>query len=162
MRRESQSNGNTDVHHQWKLEMDHSRLKPWGAALLFVVLLILPACSAGKSKQLAEQGVTNFHAQLDAEQYHEIFSNASLEFQKSGTEAEFVELFSAIHRKLGKVQNAKEQTFFINYGTSGTTVTLTYKTDFASGGASEQFVWRVGEQAVLINYRVDSRLLITK
>ena len=131
-------------------------------ALLAVGLIMTAGCSAGKVKQLAEQSVTKFHSQLDAEQYHEIFSQASTEFQKSATETELSEFFSAVHRKLGNVQNAKEQTFFVNYGTAGTMVTLTYQTDFAAGRASEQFVWRVGDQPVLVSYRVDSRLLITK
>ncbi len=132
------------------------------AVLLAAAVLILPACSPVKAKQLAEAGVTKFHAQLEAEQYQEIFSQASSEFQKSGTEAELMEFFSAVHRKLGGVQNSQEQGFFINYGTAGTMVTLTYKTDFANGQASEQFVWRVGEQPSLVSYRVDSRALITK
>lgn len=132
------------------------------AAVLIAGLGVLPSCSAAKSKQTAEQGVARFHAQLDAEQYHDIYSQASLEFQKSGSEADLTEFFSAVHRKLGYVQKAEENTFYVNFGTAGTTVTLTYSTIFASGPASEQFIFRVGEQPLLISYRIDSRLLITK
>lgn len=140
-----------------------TRFKTVGIAVLITTwLAFLTGCTAGKAKQAAEQGVTRFHAQLDAEQYHDIYSQASPEFQKSGREAELTEFLSAVHRKLGNVQKAEEQTFFVNFGTAGTTVTLTYNTGFASGPASEQFVWRVGEPPVLISYRVDSRLLITK
>jgi hypothetical protein len=122
----------------------------------------LQACSPTRAKRVAEDGVAKFHAQLDGEQYHEIFSHASAEFQKSGTEAELTEFFSAVHRKLGTVSNSQQQTFFINYGTAGTMVTLTYKTEFAHGQAGEQFVWRVGEEPSLVSYRVDSRALITQ
>ena len=142
--------------------MNHCSRLASRALLLAFAFLILPACSPGKAKQLAEAGVTNFHAQLDAEQYYAIFFQASPEFQKSGTETELTEFLSAVHRKLGKVQNAQEQGFYINYGIAGTTVTLTYKTTFADAPASEQFVWQVGEQPILVSYRVDSRALITK
>jgi hypothetical protein len=41
-------------------------------------------------------------------------------------------------------------------------VTLTYETDFDAGAASEQFVWKVSSEPLLVNYKIDSRLLITK
>ena len=131
-------------------------------ALLVTVIATALGCSASKAKQLSEQGVAKFHAQLDAEQYHDIYTQASTEFQKSDSESAFTEFLSAVHRKLGRVQNSEEQTFFINFGASGTTVTLTQKTTFANGPATEEFVWRVGEQPVLVKYRIDSRVLITK
>lgn len=140
-----------------------TRFKVAGVVLAITACLAgLTACSAGKAKQAAEQRVAKFHAQLDAEHYHDIYAQASPEFQKSGSEAELNEFFGAVHRKLGNVQNAEEQTFFVNFNTSGTTVTLTYKTSFANGRASEQFVWRNGDQPLLVSYRIDSRLLITK
>ena len=141
------------------------------AALLPIVLLVgcAPAflftrgCSASKTKALAEGGVTRFHAQLDAEQYHEIYAQASPEFQNSGSEADLTKFFSAVHRKLGKVQRTNEQTFFINFTTSGNIATLTYQTDFSNGSGSEQFTWRVNEkQATLIGYRIDAPALITQ
>ena len=67
------------------------------------------------------------------------------------------EFLSAVHRKLGNAKNAKEQTFFVNFTTSGTVVTLTYETESDSGPASEQFVWTGGSEPVLVNYRIDSR-----
>jgi hypothetical protein len=119
-------------------------------------------CSANKAKKAAEAGVVTFHTQLNAAQFHDIYSQASEEFQKSGTESDTTEFLSAVHRKLGQVKDAKEQTFFVNFGTSGTTVTLTYQTVFDAGNATEQFVWKGGDKPVLYNYRVDSRALIAK
>lgn len=128
--------------------------------LLVTGALFLQACSPGKTKQSAEEGVAKFHTQLDAEQYHDIYSQASSEFRKSAPEADLTEFFRAIHRKLSKVQAAHEERYFVNYTTNGTMVTLTYKTDFANGPGSEQFVWRVGDQPSLVSYRVDSRVLL--
>lgn len=137
------------------------------AKCLEILLCILAAtmmtgCSAAKAKKAAESSVQTFHAQLNAAQYHEIYSHASEAFQKSDTEAGVTEFLSAVHRKLGQAKDAQEQTFFVNFGTAGTMVTLTYKTDFDAGSANEQFVWRVGDQPLLVNYRIDSRALITK
>ena len=122
----------------------------------------MTACSSRKAMNLAQDGVTKFHAQLNAEQYHEMYSQASEAFQKSSPENEITDFFSAIHRKLGKANNATQQTFFVNFTTSGTMVTLTYETDVDNGKAVEQFVWRVKDQPLLVNYRIDSKALIIK
>src|SRR5215470_349104 len=118
--------------------LNRSRWKFW--AFLLMVLL-MPGCSANKAKKAAEAGVIAFHSQLNATQYHDIYSQASEEFQKSGTEPELTEFFAAVHKKLGQVKDAKEQRFFVNFSTGGTAVTLTYQTDFDGGQATEQFVW---------------------
>jgi len=135
-----------------------SKRSPW----FLLLVLTLSACSANKAKNLAENGVTRFHEQLNAAQYNEIYSHATDAFQKSGTEPEITEFLSAVHRKLGNAKGAKQQSFFVNFGTAGTNVTLIYQTDFNNGPATEQFVWRVEDEALLVDYRIDSRVLITK
>lgn len=127
-----------------------------------LAIALMPGCSATKAKKGAEASVATFHSQLNSEQYHDIYSHASEAFQKSATEAEITEFLSAVHRKLGHAKDTNEKTFFVNFGTAGTMVTLTYETQFDDGAASEQFVWRVGSEPVLVNYRIDSRALITK
>jgi hypothetical protein len=47
------------------------------------VLGMMTGCSASKAKKLAEGGVSTFHSQLNAAQYHDIYSHASDAFQKS-------------------------------------------------------------------------------
>jgi hypothetical protein len=71
----------------------------------------MPACSANKAKKAAEASVTTFHSQLNAAQYHDIYSQASDAFQKSGTEAEITEFFTAVHRKLGRLKKQKSKRF---------------------------------------------------
>ncbi len=132
-----------------------------GISLLTGCLLVL-ACSPSKAKTEAGSAVTKFHSQLDAEQYHDIYVQATPEFQKSGSEAEITEFLAAVHRKLGRVQRSDERGFNLNFNTSGSTVTLSYDSQFANGAATEQFVWRAGGQPALINYRIDSRVLVTK
>jgi len=142
---------------------------PWQSKVRGMVILValLPCafsagCSPSKAKAAAESGVARFHAQLDAEQYHDIYAQASPEFQSAEKEADLTEFLAAVHRKLGKLRHCEEQNFNVNFNTSGTSVALTYQSNFENGPAREQFVWRAGDQAQLINYRIDSRTLITK
>jgi len=76
-----------------------------------MALALLPGCSANKAKKAAEAGVVTFHSQLNAAQFHDIYSHASEDFQKSGTEAEITEFFSAVHRKRGQAKDAPEQRY---------------------------------------------------
>src|SRR5579862_5726043 len=138
---------------------------PWSLITCLVAAMLVLCCSACspiKDKQAAEASVKKFHAQLDAEQYHDIYTNASDDFQKSSTESDMTDLFRAIHRKLGAVQKSDETGFHINYTTDGEIITLNYSTPFVTGSGQEQFVWRVGHgQPFLVGYNVNSKELIT-
>jgi len=130
--------------------------------VLLIACAVSMGCSPSKAKVAAENAVVKFHAQLDNEQYHDIYSHASPEFQKSGSEADLTEFLAAVHRKLGKLQRSDEQGVYINYNTSGSTIRLGYRSEFANGSATEQFVWQAGDPSSLISYRIDSRALVTK
>ena len=121
---------------------------------------LLSACNSKKAIQSAEEGVVTFHNQLDAEQFHQIYTDATPEFQESGSEDELTKFFSAVHRKLGGFKRATQKSFYLNFTTSGTFVTLVYNTEFANGTGTEQFVWKVQDQPKLFNYKIDSRALI--
>jgi hypothetical protein len=64
--------------------------------LCLAAVALLPGCSANKAKKAAEVGVVTFHSQLNAGQYHDIYSHASEAFQKSGTETEMAEFLSMV------------------------------------------------------------------
>jgi hypothetical protein len=137
------------------------RLGALKSCAILIAMALLLACSPSKVKRVAEDGVARFHTQLDAEQYHDIYSNASQEFRNADSEVKMTEFFAAVHRKLGPIRSFSEQSFFINYGTSGTIVTLTYSTQFANGNGMEKFIWRVADQPLLVGYRIDSPTLVT-
>ena len=128
------------------------------------LIILLTSCGSGKDIAAAQQGVGQFHSQLDSEQYHEIYAAADDSFHKATTETDFIALLQAIHRKLGKTQKSEQRTFQVGWYTgTGKTVTLGYDTNFAGGAASEQFVWGLrGDQPVLLGYHVTSNALITK
>jgi hypothetical protein len=85
------------------------------------------------------------------------------EFKKATTEADFVALLEALRRKLGTVRQASPAGWKVNSTPMGTMVSLGYNVEFTEGKGTEQFVYHLREdKAVLINYNVNSPLLITK
>ena len=112
---------------------------------------------------VAEAKIPEFHSLLDAGEFRAIYAASADDLKKVASEKDFVALLDAVHRKLGQVKTTTRQTWLVNSRTSGTFVTLTYKTVFAKGDATEQFVYRIeNDQAVLAGYSVNSLALITK
>lgn len=134
------------------------------AIAIIGVCLVVLSCNSATNIELAEQGVILFHSQLDAEQYHTIYVEASEEFHKGGSEAEFLTVAQAIHRKLGRIQSSAlkaSQTQWL--AGTGTIVTLFYDTQFASGKGTEKFMWRVTDNhVILVGYYIKSDDLIAK
>jgi hypothetical protein len=121
------------------------------------------ACSITADTALAEKQVPQFHALLDEGRTTEIYVEASEDLKKATTEADFVAVLDAVHRKLGTVQKTEKQTWNVNYHTSGTFATLVYKTQYAGGEATETFVYRIkNESALLAGYHINSTALIIK
>ena len=126
-------------------------------------LIAVIACNWAQGKDAAEKGVEQFHNQLNAGQFKEIYAQADESFKSAAKEEDAIALFDAVKRKLGDVKKASPMGFFANTNTSGTFVTLTYETEFSEGKATEKFIFKInGEKALLYNYNIDSSLLITK
>ncbi len=114
-----------------------------------------------KNIALGRAAVAKFHQQLDAEQYDQIYAEADPALRQASTHRDFIALMSAVHRKLGKIQDATGESFNVNWGTSGTQVRMSYKTKFAGGDAEETFVWHVvADRPLLLNYNINSNALI--
>jgi len=119
--------------------------------------LSLAGCSAGADKTAAEAAVTQFHQMLDGARYSDIYAATAPDFRQATSEQQFTALLQQVHERLGAVRNASRTGWQVNYNTSGHMVTLNYTTQFASGQAREDFVYRVtGATANLVNYRVNS------
>lgn len=132
--------------------------------ILIVTLFMFVGCaSLTKGKGAAESAVNRFHQQLNTEQYDEIYSHSDEKFRSAVKEADSKALFEGVHRKLGNVKNATLSNWRVNATTGGTFVSLAYNTEFTEGRGVEEFVFLVnGERASLINYNINSPLLITK
>jgi hypothetical protein len=132
----------------------------FAAAFLF---LFCSGCGTHGALNKSWQATTQFHAQLDAEQYSAIYAKTDEGFRAASTEKDLVDLLAAVHRKLGNVQSTKQTGFFINWKTSGASVRLIYQTTFQNGDAQETFIWHVtGGKAYLFNYNINSNALITQ
>lgn len=130
-------------------------------ALVVLGSLSLGACSASADIAASEAGVTQFHTLLDSGQFERIYSESADEMKQASTAQALTELLAAIHRKLGAVKSAERQGWNTNYTTSGSFVTLTYKTIFAAGEATEQFVFRMKDKtAALAGYHINSTTLV--
>jgi hypothetical protein len=77
------------------------------AISVYAGCVLLASCgSPTKSIALAKESVDRFHSQLDFEQYSAIYAAADGKLHAATTEADFIKLLQAIHRKLGNVQNS--------------------------------------------------------
>lgn len=132
--------------------------------ILIVFFLATFSCNSANNIESAEEGVARFHSQLDAEQYHTIYVESDQAFHKGGSEAEFLTLAQAIHRKLGRVQNSTLKASKTQWvAGTGTIVTLIYDTQFTQGRGTEKFIWRVtSNRAILVGYYVNSNDLLVK
>jgi hypothetical protein len=134
-------------------------------AFCVLVCVFLSSCaSTSADMTMAKTAVDQFHRQLDAEQYHDLYVAADAKMHEKTTEDDFTKLLRAVHSKLGNVQSATVTGWNVSmYAGTGTSVRLGYKTTFASGSAEEVFVWHItGGQALLYGYNINSNDLIEK
>ena len=127
-----------------------------------VVLTGLVGCSSGEHMATAERGVAEFRQLMESRQFAKVYATGSDEFRKSMSEAELVRILGALNSKLGSVKNAENNGWNVNFHTSGTFVTLGFKTEFEKGSGAERFVFRIADgRAALVTYNVNSPALLT-
>jgi hypothetical protein len=133
-------------------------------AVLALACTLLTSCGVSKDLHRAEEAVTDFHSQLDSEQYHSIYTAAADDFRKATTEDDLTALLQAVHRKLGNVRQSQRGAYKVNFDAGrGEVVSLEYTTQFEGGSGTEDFFWQFsGGQPVLLRYNVNSNALIVK
>ena len=104
------------------------------AVVLF--FLVVGCGSTMKGKKLAESEIEKFHAQYNAKQYREIYSQSDDKFKKSVTESQLIEMLEKIDRKLGVVKKSSSTGWKVNTTTDGTFATITCKVEFADGNGT--------------------------
>lgn len=132
--------------------------------LMFISLsLLVTGCGAQKDIAAASAAVTQFHGQLDHQDFLSIYDNADARLRSTSKQEDFLALMTAVHNKLGTVQQSSRQGFFVNYNTSGSSIRVTYATKFSGGDADEEFLWsKSGDTFRLLGYHINSNALITK
>jgi hypothetical protein len=134
-------------------------------ASLLAVSFVLVVAGCGGKQQIAnaEAAVTQFHVQLNDGNFDQIYTDSDSAMKNASSREKFVTFLEAVHRKLGSVKSANRKTFFMNYGTSGKFLRLTYATQYDADNATEEFVFRVnGNDVTLVGYHINSEALITK
>ena len=127
------------------------------------LLVWITGCGIQENLKRSDAAVFKFHSQLNAGAFDQIYADSSDALKESTTQKRFVDLLTAVHRKLGSVKSANRTKFFVNYDTSGNTVRLNFSTQFDVDSASEEFVFRtVGNDLRLSGYHINSDALITQ
>lgn len=130
-------------------------------AWMLTAVLLVGACSSAEDIAAAEGQISHFRQMMAAQQFGRIYADAGEELRKATTEQEMVSLLAAVDRKLGTVKSAEKNGWNLNYQTSGTFVTLKYKTQFERGSGVETFVYRMADRrALLTGYHINSNQLI--
>jgi hypothetical protein len=129
---------------------------------LLIAAFLATGCSSGQDLNLAQAEIERFRQLMAAQQFGQIYSEASDELKKTAKEQDMISLLTAIDRKLGPVKNAEKNGWNVNYATSGTSATLKFNTQFERGTGAETFVYRIaGGKAQLAGYNITSNALIT-
>jgi uncharacterized lipoprotein YehR (DUF1307 family) len=128
-------------------------------SIIAVVLffLVVGCGSAMKGKKLTESEIEKFHAQYNAKQFREIYSQSDDGFKKSVTESQLIEMLEKIDRKLGAVKKSSSSNWNVKTTNDGTFETITCEVEFAAGKGTEEFMFRIiNDKARLYNYEVNS------
>ncbi|HKR77852.1 MAG TPA: DUF4019 domain-containing protein [Rhodanobacter sp.] len=132
-------------------------------SLLVLVAILLAGCSMSADVGLAERRVAQFHQQLDTGQLQQIYAGASDRLRKTTSEQDMQALLAAVHRKLGDVKSSVRGAWSIHAGVTGTFISLSYRTHFSEGDATERFDYQLeGDKALLAGYHINSNTLIEK
>jgi hypothetical protein len=122
-------------------------------------------CGSGMraGARLSDDAVRHFHSQLDSEAYGDIVRDSDEAFQKSDNRDEIIKFLSGVHSKLGLTRGFTRANIFVNAGTNGTFIKVTYQSTFDHGNALEAFTWKkAGGGLKLVRYDVNSNAFLTR
>lgn len=124
----------------------------WKIVGAMLVVCVLAGCAKPADPDQAEQAVPQFHMALMGGDFAGIYDRAARELQQSQSQQDFVAYLQKVRSTLGEVKGAERTATQVE----GRRVTLTYKTAYANGPATEEFVIRAdeGQAPVLVAYRL--------
>ncbi|MDQ8023355.1 MAG: hypothetical protein REI94_16070 [Moraxellaceae bacterium] len=105
----------------------------------------------------AERAVPQFHTALNDGNFDAIYEAAAPALKSSQPQADFVKYLQAVRGKLGMIRGTQRTGTKVD----GKQATLTYKSDYEGGEASEEFVILLEpeKEPVLVGYRMLSPAL---
>ena len=135
------------------------RLLKFGSLALTILLLL--SCSSQEQYEVAQAAINRFHELLATKNFDQIYAEASKNLKNNTTSDEFSKLLAAIDRKLGAFKAAENKSWSINYGTSGTLVTIGIQAQYEKGTAFEIFNFVIENGKAMLNgYNIQSRELL--
>ncbi|MBX2813999.1 MAG: DUF4019 domain-containing protein [Myxococcales bacterium] len=133
------------------------------STLLALTALALPGCNAKKDTLAAEKAVTKFHAQFNKEQFATMYAETHEEFKKASSEEDIIELFQAVHSKLGPVVSTEQKVRHVTNINFVRYVKFNYETTFKEGTGTETFRFIIEDtKAKLLGYNINSRDMLVK
>lgn len=124
-----------------------------------VAVAMLTGCGLRESFKDVSAETGRFHAALNAGRWEPVWKAADPQLRQATSRDQFARLFAAVHRKLGRVQSAKEVGWNANADTGGTFLTVTMETRFERGAGTERFVYRkiADHRLALAAYNIESQ-----
>src|SRR5438874_1274948 len=110
-------------------------------AVVFIFLMWRCGSALVQGRELANTAVRNFHQQLNAEEYEEIYHEADEGFRAGQSHDELMNFLQAVHKKLGNAGDTTQVSIRVDTNTHGTFATTWYNTTFVNGTATEMFTW---------------------
>ena len=112
---------------------------------------------------LSDDAVRHFHSRLDSEAYGEIVRDSDTAFQNSENRDDIIKFLTGVHSKLGPSRGFTRTNIFVNAGTNGTFIRVTYQSTFEQGNAMEAFTWKESSVGLkLVRYDVNSNAFVTR
>jgi hypothetical protein len=115
-----------------------------------------------QSQEKSTDLVIHLHEQMNADEAAAICANADEAFKNSGTAEDCIELFTAVHRKLGDAGSTAALATQIVASTKGTFIKTTFDTNYSNDmSVKEYVVWHEsGGVYRLYGYNVNSKALL--
>ncbi|MBK8094361.1 MAG: hypothetical protein IPK32_20960 [Verrucomicrobiaceae bacterium] len=131
---------------------------------LLAGLLSLTSCKdMTQAKSLADTAIVDFHKKFNEQKFKELYNSAHPDLRAAATEADFLKLLEAIHRKLGKHMHSNGAGWRVNTFNMKTSVVITQNTEFEQGKGVETFTFVVsGGSCTLQGYNINSQDMMTK
>ena len=130
--------------------------------LMFILTSLLCDCSnMVNGKDIADKQIPGFHQLFNERRFQDIVTSSDPDMIKASPEATIIELFEAIHRKLGTVTESTNMSWNVNTFNLETRVVLVQNTSFERGSGTETFTYRITDgKARLLGYFINSNDLI--
>lgn len=131
---------------------------------LLVGLVPLTSCKdMSKAKGMADAAIVDFHKKFNEQKFKELYSAGHADLKAAATEADFLRLLEAVHRKLGRQVRSSEGGWRVNTSNMKTSAVVTQDTEFEQGKGTETFTYVVsGDSCTLLGYHINSQDMMIK